>query len=444
MATFVFVWFGELISVIGSSLTNFALGVWVYQTTGSATQFALIALFSSVPGILVSPFAGVLIDRWDRRYVMILSDVGAGVCTLIMALLLAAGQLQVWHIYILVAISNMFSAFQWPAFSAVTTLIVPKKHLGRASGMGMLGEALAQLVAPALAGMLVVVIQVQGVMFIDFATFLFALSVLLIVRFPKPDTTEQGKEAKGSVLKEAAFGWRYIMARPGLLSLLLYFAATNFVSSLIGVLFAPLALSFTTADVMGWVMSFAGFGMLIGSVVMSAWGGPKRRVLGVVGSGIIQGVFLMGAGLRADPVLMAISGALYFLTFPIMGGSSQAIWQSKTEPDIQGRVFAVRRMIAWSTLPISYLLAGPLADTVFEPLMAVNGALSGSVGQILGVGPGRGIGLLIVLMGATQAVFSLFVLFYPRLRNLEDELPDVIVDEKENDETEKVEAVALA
>src|SRR5262245_2384232 len=127
MATFIFVWFGELISVIGSSLTNFALGVWVYQTTGSATQFALLALFSSVPGILVSPFAGVLIDRWDRRYVMILSDVGAGMCTFIMAILLAAGQLQVWHIYILVAISNMFSAFQWPAFSAVTTLIVPKK-----------------------------------------------------------------------------------------------------------------------------------------------------------------------------------------------------------------------------------------------------------------------------------------------------------------------------
>jgi DHA3 family macrolide efflux protein-like MFS transporter len=439
MATFVFVWFGELISVIGSQLTNFALGVWVYQNTGSATQFALIALFSSVPGILVSPFAGVLIDRWDRRYVMILSDVGAGICTLIMALLLAAGQLQVWHIYILVAISNAFSAFQWPAFSAVTTLIVPKKHLGRASGMGMLGEALAQLVAPVLAGTLVVAFQVQGVMFIDFATFLVALTVLLIVRFPKPDTTEQGKEAKGSVLKEAAFGWRYIMARPGLLSLLLYFSATNFVSSLIGVLFTPLALSFTTPDVMGWIMSTAGFGMLIGSVVMSVWGGPKRRVLGVVGSGMIQGIFLIGAGLRADPVLMAVSGALYFLTFPIMGGSSQAIWQSKTEPDIQGRVFAVRRMIAWSSLPISYLLAGPLADFIFEPLMKAEGALASSIGQMIGVGPGRGIGLLIIVMGALQAVFSMFVLFYPRLRNLEDELPDVIPDEKP-----AVEAAAIA
>ncbi|MFN8373270.1 MAG: MFS transporter [Anaerolineae bacterium] len=428
MGTFLFVWFGQLVSLVGSNLTNFALGVWVYQTTGSATQFALIALFSTLPGIIMSPLAGALVDRWDRRYAMILSDTGAGVCTLIMALLLAAGQLQVWHIYVLVAISNTFSAFQWPAYSAATTLLVPKKHLGRASGMTMLSEALAQIVAPIIAGALVLLIQVQGVMLIDFATFLFALTTLAIARFPRPETSSEGVKARGSLRSEAAFGWRYIRARPGLLSLLLYFAAVNFVSSIIGVLFTPMVLSFTTADVMGRVMSALGVGMLLGSLTMSAWGGPKRRVYGVVGSGVIQGICLVFAGWRADPLLIALSGLPYFFTTPIMGGSSQAIWQSKTEPDVQGRVFAVRRMIAWSSLPLSYLIAGPLADNIFEPLMQANGALAGSVGQWIGVGDGRGMGLMFILMGIVQTLFSLWALYYPRLRNLEAELPDVVTE----------------
>jgi hypothetical protein len=279
--------------------------------------------------------------------------------------------------------------------------------------------------------MFVVVIGLQGVIFIDFATFLFAVTTLALARFPKPETSAAGKAVQGSILREAAFGWRYIMARPGLLSLLLFFAGANFVSSIIGAVFTPMVLAFTAPEVMGSILSVAGVGMLVSSILMSVWGGPKRRVLGVVGSGLTQGLCLIGVGWRADPWTIAAFGVAYLFSMPIMDGSSQALWQVKTEPDVQGRVFAVRRMIAWSSLPIAYLLAGPLADNVFEPLMAANGALAGSIGQWLGVGTGRGMGLMFVVFGLLLTVFSALMLLYPRLRNLEEEIPDAIPDRKQ-------------
>ena len=158
--TFLLIWFGQLISLTGTGLTGFALGVWVYQRTGSVTQFALIALATTLPGILFSPIAGALVDRWDRRWAMFLSDAGASVCTLSMCLLLFAGRLQVWEIYIAMSISSTITAFQWPAYSAATTLLVPKEHLGRASGMVQIADAVAQIGSPVIAGVMMGVVPI--------------------------------------------------------------------------------------------------------------------------------------------------------------------------------------------------------------------------------------------------------------------------------------------
>lgn len=423
---FSLIWFGQVVSLTGSGLTGFGLGVWVYLQTGSVTQFALISLFTALPGIIFSPIAGALVDRWDRRWAMILSDTGAGICTLSIVLLMWAGWLQIWHIYVAMFISSMFSAFQWPAYSAATTLLVPKQHLGRASGMVQLAEAVSQIGSPVLAGALMGGIGVQGIILIDFVTFLFAVSTLLVVRFPRPEKTSEGSAGKGSLLREAAYGWRYITVRPGLMGLLLFFAATNFATSIISVLFTPLVLNFFTPLMLGTILSVGGLGYLAGSVLMSTWGGPKRRVYGIFMATLLEGLVLFLIGFPPNVLLYCFAAFTFFIASPMIATGSQVIWQTKTAPDIQGRVFAARRMIAWSSLPLAYLLAGPLADKVFEPWMAEGGLLANSVGAVLGVGPGRGIALIFILLGIMLLLVTAVGALYRRLRLVELELPDAI------------------
>ncbi len=426
MRTFLVIWFGQLVSTLGSGLTGFALGVWIYQETGSTTLFAFNLLAFAVPNLLVSPFAGALVDRWDRRRIMILSDTGAGLSTLVVAVLYFSGGLEVWHVYILTALNSAFSAFQWPAYSAVTTLLVPKSQLGRAGGMVQIGEAISALASPAIAGVLFVTVGIQGVVMVDFATYLIAILTLLVVRVPRPPATEAGAEGKGSLLHEAAYGWRYITARRGLLGLLIIFAATNFLTSLWNPLLPPMILEMSSPAMLGYLASVVGVGMLLGTLVMSAWGGPKRRIHGVLAFLMISGVFQMLLGVSPSLVLIAIAGFGAMFTMPIINGSSQAIWQTKVAPDVQGRVFAVRRMIAWSAMPLAYLVAGPLADRVFNPLLVEGGALAASVGQVLGVGPARGTGLLFVVTGLLSILAAAAGYLYPHIHYLEDELPDAM------------------
>jgi DHA3 family macrolide efflux protein-like MFS transporter len=429
MHVFIIIWLGQLVSLVGSGLTSFALGLWVYQHTDSVTQFAFIGLFTVLPSVVLSPLAGALVDRWDRRWVMILSDAGAGLCTLIMAFLFLTNRIEVWQIYLAAGASAAFGTFQWPAYSAATTLLVPKKHLGRANGMVQFGQAAAEILAPALAGVLVLAIQVQGVLLIDFVTFFFAVTTLLLVRFPRPGTTTAGQTSRGSLWRQASYGWRFITARRGLLGLLVFFTVVKFLWGMVGALIAPMILGFTSADVLGIVISIAGGGMLAGSLVMSAWGGPKRRIDGVLRFELLSGLCFLLMGLRpsAWPVALGAFGA--HLTIAIIYGSNQAIWQSKVPHSVQGRVFATRQMIAKSATPLAYLTAGPLADKLFEPLLAFDGPLTGSIGQITGTGPGRGIGLLFIVMGILKVAVTLGGYLDPRIKLVEDELPDVLADE---------------
>jgi MFS family permease len=437
MRTFFVIWSGQLVSTIGSGLTGFALGVWIYQETGSVTLFAMNMLAFAVPNLLVSPFAGALVDRWDRRWVMIMSDTGAGLATLSIALLYMTGNLQVWNIILTTAINSAFTTFQWPAYSAVTTLLVPKEQLGRASGMVQIGEAVSQLLAPAAAGVLFVTIGLGGVIVFDFATYIFAVLTLLFVRVPSPERSEAGEEGKGSLWKEALYGWTYISARAGLLGLLLIFAAFNFVSGLIMPLIVPMILDMTSADMLGYLVSIVGMGMLVGTLMMSAWGGPKRRIHGVLGFLMLSGFFTSLLGISPLIPVLAVAGFLLMFTMPIINGSSQAIWQSKVAPDVQGRVFAVRRMIAWSMTPLAYIIAGPLVDRVFRPLLLEGGALVNSVGQLIGVGPGRGTGFMFIVVGGVSILVAGVGYLNPHVRNVEDELPDAMPSPDSSDQSEE-------
>ena len=424
--TFLLIWFGQLISLTGSGLTGFAIGVWVFLETGSTTLFALIQLFTTLPNILLGPISGALVDRWDRRKAMLYSDSGAAVCTLLILILLSLEKLEIWHIYILMAISASFATLQWPAYSAAVTLLVPKAQLGRANGMVQMAEGVAQILAPMTAGALIGVILLQGVIMIDLATFVFALVSLLIVKIPKPEATQEGQAGKGSLLREAFFGWKYIRTRAGLFALLLFFAAMNFFTSIATVLFTPLVLSLSTPVILGLLTSAAGLGFLAGSLVMSVWGGPKRKVLGIYIPQVVVAISLFILGFTTNLVVLGVGAFLAFCSMPILQSCSQVIWQRKTAPDIQGRVFSFRRVIAFSSIPLAYLVVGPLADKVFNPLLVEGGKLSGSLGRIMGVGPGRGIGLIYLVLGVLILISTLIAYSYTHLRNVEDELPDMI------------------
>lgn len=421
MRAFTVIWLGQLVSGLGSGLTGFALPVWIYQETGSVEAFGLLFFAATVPGVLVAPVAGPLVDRWDRRLVLLVSDGLSALMTLGIAALLYTGRFEIWHFMALSAAGSALGTFQYPAFGAAMGALVPKRHFARASGMMQTSDAIAGILTPVLAGVLVVTVGLWGILLIDFATFLVAVGTLAAVRIPSPPPAEGPRRG---LLAEAHDGWAFVRERPALLFLLFYWMASNLVTGMINPLLSPMVLSFATPAQLGAVMSAGSVGLLLGGVGLSAWGGPRSKVTGVVIGQLLIAASLVGLGLR--PSLPLVAAALFFhmMVMPLPQSSSQAIWLSKTPQQMMGRVFAIRRMIALSTMPVATFAAGPLAERVFNPLLMPGGALEHTVGRVLGVGPGRGIALMYVLIGAFIVAITLVLYASPRMRRLEEEVPD--------------------
>jgi len=426
MRAFTVVWVGQFVSLTGSAMTAFALTIWAFQLTGQATALALVAFFNFLPMVLFSPIAGALVDRWNRKLVMMLSDVAGLVGSIAILLLFSTGGLQIGHLYVITFLIGFFQAFQWPAYSASIALMLDKKQYGRAQGMLALAEAGSGILAPSLAAALLVAFKLGGILVIDIASFAVALVTLWVVHVPQPKAVPNDASKEGGFLREVVFGFRYIWERPSLLGLQLCFFATNFSSSLAMTLFAPLILLRTNqnAIVLGNVQAAAAAGGVLGGLLMTAWGGPKRRVLGVLGGMGVSGLLVAVFGLSTDTLVWAVTGLAFGLSGVIVNSSNQAIWQSKVAPEVQGRVFATRRLIAQLTIPLGTLLAGPLADNVFGPALMPEGSLVGSLGHVFGVGPGAGVAVLVVITGIVGAVTAIAAYAVPAVRNAETLLPD--------------------
>ncbi|HLO14636.1 MAG TPA: MFS transporter [Anaerolineales bacterium] len=423
-STFGLIWLGQTISLLGSGLTSFALGIWVYQTTGGVTSYALIALFIVVPTLLLSSVSGAVVDRWNYRNMMLASDAASALITLLIAGLFYTGRLELWHIYLSVAANACFATFQQPAYIALISKLVSSEQLGRASGMVQMGLAVSDLFAPLLAGILVVQISVAGVILIDFSTFLVAVATLLLVNIPSQAKPAQALQNTNwdipALLNETRLGWRYIAVRRGLLGLMAYLAIANFAAAVINSILVPMLLNITTTETIGIIISIAGGGMFAGSLVMSVWGGPKRRMQTVLASELIKGFGIILIGLRPAAWLVAIGATLAHFAIPFSAASNQAIWQMKIPQEIQGRVFAIRQIVTRSIMPLAYLLVGPLADHVFEPLMRSPHGLFQAVGLVVGTGTGRGMGLLFSLMGLVIAATATLGALIPAIRSVEE------------------------
>ena len=433
MFSFVIIWIGQIFSLLGTSMTGFAMTIWAYEkadATGAdaATALALVGFFFVAPMLIASPFAGAIVDRSNRKLMMMLSDMASGIATLIILLLHASGELEIWHLYITGAFQGIFQSFQWPAYSATISTMIPKEQYGRANGMLSLAENGSNIFAPVLAGALLGIIGVGGILGIDLVTLSIAISALLFVHIPQPKKTVEGQKGRGNLLTEAAYGFRYILSRPPLLALQLVFMTGNFLVGVPHAVLAAMILANTGSDekVLAVVNSVGAVGGVLGGLAMSAWGGPKRRVHGVLGGWFVSsllGIVLMGLG-RSVPVWAT---AAFFGVFfvPIINGSNQAIWQAKVPPDLQGRVFSIRRLIAWFVSPAAMLVAGPLADRLMEPAMQDPSSLIAiTFGWLVGTGQGRGMALMFIMGGLAAACVVLGGYAFRILRRAEDLLPD--------------------
>ncbi|MBI2331910.1 MAG: MFS transporter, partial [Chloroflexi bacterium] len=352
MKTFFTIWGGQLISLLGSGLTQFALGVWIYDQTKQATPFAITVLLGAIPRTLLLPIAGSVADRINRRAIMIAADTLSAVLTLFIFILLGTGSLQLWHIYIISVLSSVLSAFQEPAYTASISMIVPKEKLGSANGMVQMGQAITTVLTPVMAGALFVFIGFNGIIMIDFVTFFFAVGALLLVRIPQPERAPEHKDK--NVWQDMAFGWHYLRERKGLFGLLLYYAMVNFLLNWSAVLLIPMVLSRFTADVLGLIQTVMGVGMLAGSIIMSAWGGAKRRIPAAIGFIILGVTGFVIAGLQPNPWVIGAGIFLLMFSVPLASGNSQVVFQTKVARDIQGRVFSVRSAISQSMMPLAF------------------------------------------------------------------------------------------
>lgn len=427
MRAFTVIWAGQVLSLLGTAMTNFGLTIWAYEKTGQATALALIAFFFATPLILLSPVAGAIVDRSNRRLMMMLSDLAAGLVTIVQLLLYLSGSLEIWHLYVTATIAGAFQTFQWPAFSAAITLMLPKEQYGRANGLMQLADSASGIFAPVLAGALLAIIGLAGIMAIDVVSFVFAIGALLLVHVPEPGRSAAGLASTGSLWKESLYGFRHILARPSLLGLQLVFTWGNLFATLGLVLVPAMLLARTGNDelVLGSVQSAGSIGGVAGGLLMSAWGGFKRRVHGVLLGWIassLAGQMLLGLG-QALPVWLVANFLLVFV-IPLVNGSNQAIWQAKVEADVQGRVFAARRAVAWLIVPLSQLAAGPLADRVFEPAMQPGGSLAPAFGWLVGTGDGAGMGLMVALTGLAAASAGVVGYAVRAVRDVEEILPD--------------------
>ena len=364
-----------------------------------------------------------MIDRYNRRTIMLFSDLVAGMSTFLVIALITSNQLEIWHIYLVTAINASANTFQFPAYSALIAQIVPSQHLPRANGLVSLGESITGIGAPIVAGFVVATFGLGAVLLIDVATFLFAVSTLLFIRVPDIYSGDNDESDSFNVLQGVKTGWSFIMQHPGLRGLLLF----TVVLSIIAVpelLLTPLVLSFASESDLGLVLGAGGFGYLVGSLLITSWGGPKHLILSIVGIEFITGIATVTMALKASVPLIAIAVFVHSFTFAFSATASTTLWQRKVPNALHGRVFTLQRMINWLALPLMLLLAGPLVDNVFEPFMQSGSQLASQIGSVIGEGTGRGIALIMVISGTMNVLLAMVAMSYRPLRELETLLPD--------------------
>lgn len=389
MRPFAVMWAGQAFSLFGSHLVQFALVWYLTESTGSGTILAFSTMMAMLPQVLISPFAGALVDRWNRRIVMIVADAIVALSTVALAVLFATGSVQIWHIYVVMLIRATGGAFHWPAMQASTTLMVPKRHLSRVAGLNQALMGAASIAAPPLGALLLSVVPLQGVLAIDVVTALLAVTPLLFILVPQP---EQAPGERPTVLADMVEGLRFVAAWPGLVTILVMVTMINL---LISPAFSLLPLMVTEhfgggALELASLQSAEGIGMIVGGVLLGIWGGFRKRILTALVGLVGMGLSLVAIGLVPGSLLVLAIGAMFVtgLMVPIVNGTFFAVLQATVPPAMQGRVLTLTMAGATAAATLIGLpIAGPVSDVLGVPTWFVAGgvvtALMGVVGMFL-------------------------------------------------------------
>jgi MFS transporter, DHA3 family, macrolide efflux protein len=417
-------WAGQSLSLFGSGMTRFAAMIWAFQIQGTATALALLGFFNCLTYVIASPFAGVLVDRWNRRTVMVFADLGAGLSTAFLLAMFSLGRLELWHLYLAVGLVGIFEAFQEPAFSASVSLLVPRQHYTRSNALLGLGKSAARMLSPAVAGVLLPLAGLGLIMVLDLVTLSLALLGLLLVRIPQPTASLEGRQAAGSFWRQVRFGAGYILRRPGLRGLLFTFFMVNLFGTLTYfAVLSPMILARTGGNetVLGWVRTVMGLGGIAGGLVVSAWGFSRNKARLYLVSVMLSFLvcdFLMAISTSAAGWIAA--GLLAEFTIAFIVSPYFAIWQEVVPADIQGRVFSTREMVQVTSQPVGYLAGGLLADYLFEPFMLAGSGLASALSGVVGAGPGSGMAVMFLLTSLLGGLTGLLGLLSPSIRKLDE------------------------
>ena len=381
------IWIGQQLSLIGSNLAQFALVWWLTQTTGSATVLAVAVAIATLPNIFLGPFVGALVDCWPRRIILIFADGAVAAASALLAILFWSGLIQVWQVYAILLVRALGTTFHWPAMAATTPLMVPDKHLARVAGLNQAIGGAVDILAPPLGALLLGILAMYNIMLIDVATAALAILPLLFIPVPQPPRLATGADVKSTIWADMMAGFRYVWGWPGLKALILYSLVLNLVVNPPMELLPLLVTQHFNGQALqlGWLSSAWGFGVLAGGLLLSVWGGFRRRILtmlmGVTGLGV--GVLIVGL----TPAMffpLALAGMFFGAVMNSMSNASLfTILQSTITPEMQGRVFALGRSLATAAIPLGMLVAGPLADEVGVRMLFLG---AGIIYIFLGVG----------------------------------------------------------
>lgn len=420
LRSFLILWSTQSFSALGSSMTSFALIIWSYQQQGSALTTALLSVSSYAPYVIMSIFAGALSDKWNKKVTMLVSDSFAALCTVTVLFLLQIGRLEIWHLYCLNALNGLMNTVQQPAADVTISLLTPKKHYQKISGMRSFSNSIVSIATPIIATTIFAVFNIQAVIVFDLVTFVVAFFTLLcFVKIPKLQEENAKKE---TILQSAKAGLQYLKNNRGILDLILFLAAINLIASVYNAAFPAMLLSREGGgDVaLGIVNTVIGIALLTGSIITSVLPAPKSRVRMICNTLLISMStenFFLAFG-RSIPI-WCIGAALGWIGIPIMNANMDVLFRNHIPISMQGRVFSARNTLQFFTIPIGYFLGGIMVDKIFEPFMASLSTENIFI-TVFGSGKGSGAALLFFIIAIIGVITCLVFRKDPHIWKLEE------------------------